>query len=664
MFGKCDYDLQTLPPNVFYQHFYMGRNNCLLTKKHYSMDAYSEKHKKIIRALYKSFIKKNNIDIFLFLAPFEYYSCYDPEWFEGVYTVMVMHDLIPYIFPEQYLARQGTRAWYAEIMQFVKSADYILANSKDTKDTTVRYLGIKAEKIDIIYAGIQKEYRKRTYPDHAVETMKKTFDIRGEYIIMPGADDFRKNVPGTIEAYALLPEAVRKQYQLVITGGMCKESLKDMLEIVDKHDLADRVVFTGYVSVENFVMLYNKAKLMVFPSQYEGFGFPVAEAFACGTPVVTSNLGSLSEVAENAALVVDPYDAQDIARGILTGIQKYPAEMFAQAVQERLREYTWEKAAEKALCVFDKICKKKDLFVRRRAKIAVFMSFKLKDKRVMERNKAYIQALGEYADVDIYFDSEAEDTEEGGASRHFLQKFNAQYHEGFYSAPEPYEAVLYQISNDEACWFMFRYLDNYPGVLELADENYHEMLCGLSDRGGFNWDIYRKLIRKEVSDIDQYMDDIQKAPELFRKAVEQVCANRFLADRATKIIVHWDEAREKILEKSVGYEVRSFNLESADGLAYYNYILEPDDIGLLDGDLEAVWATLNNNILDANADLEYKRIAKTLGYIFSEEKETHSPLVVLEPGGVAHKTESIMKTIYAQFQEKGLDMESLKYGEE
>ncbi|RKJ22013.1 glycosyltransferase, partial [Butyricicoccus sp. 1XD8-22] len=125
-------------------------------------------------------------------------------------------------------------------------------------------------------------------------------------------DDFRKNIEGLIVAFSKMPQSILHEYQLVVACKLSEASEAYYYEVAKKHNVRDRIILTNFVPTNHLILLYNLAHVVAFPSKYEGFGLPVVESMACGTPVLTSNNSSLGEISEGAAVLVDPFDINDI----------------------------------------------------------------------------------------------------------------------------------------------------------------------------------------------------------------------------------------------------------------------------------------------------------------------------------------------------------------
>ncbi len=185
--------------------------------------------------------------------------------------------------------------------------------------------------------------------------MLQKLGIQRPYILYVGSIEPRKNLLRLLQAYARLRE-VAPQWRLVIVGARNIWLSSPLILEIDKMSLKPWVQFTGFIPESDLPALYNGADLFAFPSLYEGFGLPVLEAMRCGTPVVTSNLSSLPEVAGDAAILVDPYDVEAIASAMQRALTD-PA--LAQDLQRRGLEwsegFTWERTARQTLALYQKV---------------------------------------------------------------------------------------------------------------------------------------------------------------------------------------------------------------------------------------------------------------------------------------------------------------------
>jgi len=183
----------------------------------------------------------------------------------------------------------------------------------------------------------------------------KKYAIRKKIILAVGPLGARKNHDRLIDAYSILPKHIREDYQLILTGEK-KGTYNNLLKKTSKTCLADDIVFTGFIPEKEMPMVINAASLFVFPSLYEGFGIPLLEAMACGTPILASNVSSIPEVVGSAALLFDPYNINEMASVIdrvLT--DKDLRQKLIQRGFEQIKKYSWKNTAKEILGVFEEV---------------------------------------------------------------------------------------------------------------------------------------------------------------------------------------------------------------------------------------------------------------------------------------------------------------------
>ena len=273
-------------------------------------------------------------------------------------TVVTIHDVIPLILKE-YAWRKLTMAYNALVSRAAKRAQAIIAVSQCSKRDIERTLHIPSERIHVIGNAVDETFR----PIHdawQLQAVRDRYSIGPKYALYFGGFDLRKNVARIIRAYAQLPAALREEYQLVVAGRLHllgHPLYPDPRPLVNELGLDGRVIFTGQIREQDKAPLYSGATAFVFPSLYEGFGMPVLEAMACGTPVLSSETSALPEVVGDAGLLVDPYEIDAISSGLerLLEDQALRQDLGERAL-ERSRFFTWRQVAEQTVQVYREVC--------------------------------------------------------------------------------------------------------------------------------------------------------------------------------------------------------------------------------------------------------------------------------------------------------------------
>lgn len=259
-------------------------------------------------------------------------------------TVVTLHDLGFKHFPELYSPQE--LVYHNWTMNFSAThAKEIITPSEFTKKDLVKTYAIDPAKIHVVYHGYDRDMFKPN-PD-----IKKK-----PYILFIGRIEEKKNIKGMIEAYALLRREQRITHQLVLAGspGFGYEQIKAEIDKLPENIKKD-VLELGYIDQQEYVRRLQEADIFLFTSFFEGFGMPIIEAFACETPVITSNVTSMPEIAGNAALTVDPRNPLEIAAALsrLINSPKLKEELIFKG-RMRARLFSWEKAGAETLEVIKK----------------------------------------------------------------------------------------------------------------------------------------------------------------------------------------------------------------------------------------------------------------------------------------------------------------------
>jgi glycosyltransferase involved in cell wall biosynthesis len=232
-----------------------------------------------------------------------------------------------------------------------RAASRVIALSQATKDDLVRHYGIQPAKITVVYPGCD-ENMKPVGNESLIERVKARYGIRGDYILYVGTLQPRKNLRRLLKAYAMVQK--RDETPCLVIAGRKGWLYDQIFQQVERLGLETEVIFPGYVPQDDLPTLLSGACFFVFPSLYEGFGLPVLEAMACGTPVLCSNVSSLPEVAGNVALLVDPLDVESMAEAMNRLLQDEG--LRAQLVErgfQQVRQFSWDRCARETLTVLE-----------------------------------------------------------------------------------------------------------------------------------------------------------------------------------------------------------------------------------------------------------------------------------------------------------------------
>lgn len=260
-------------------------------------------------------------------------------------TLLTVHDLSFLTVPQ--CADASLRSYLSDVVpRSVARADHILADSQATKDDLIRLLNTPAEKVTVVTPGVDARFAP---VDDFVELgrVRERYRIGDKpFVLGVGTLEPRKNWPALVRAWTILRQTTPLPHRLVIAGGKGWLT-NEIFAAIDESPLREDIVLAGFVGDADLSALYSAADVFAFPSLYEGFGIPVLEALACGTPVVCANNSSLPEAAGDAALLIDAQNERDLATALqqLIEDQTLRETLRARGLQHAAR-FTWRHSAE------------------------------------------------------------------------------------------------------------------------------------------------------------------------------------------------------------------------------------------------------------------------------------------------------------------------------
>jgi len=271
-------------------------------------------------------------------------------------TVVTVHDLAVCKFFELYSRQKQDILFRKNLPGVLEKAKMIIAVSKSTSKDLQQIFNVNRQKIQVIYNGVDKRFFKKNTLSKIKQTRDK-YKIKKDYLF--SLTDFgpRKNVTRIIFAYERLRRKIESikdktlpEYQLVLGGSRKNANFKKVKQAVGLSKYKKDIIFPGYAEASDLNALFEGASLFIFPSLYEGFGFPIIEAMAKGVPVITSNTSSMKEIAGQSAVIVDPYNVSEIttaAYNLLTNKKLY--DKFKVKGKLLAQEFKWDKCARETL---------------------------------------------------------------------------------------------------------------------------------------------------------------------------------------------------------------------------------------------------------------------------------------------------------------------------
>jgi len=237
--------------------------------------------------------------------------------------------------------------------RLVKTADRIITVSENTKRDLCEYYKLAPSLVDVTYQGISEKFRP--LPEDTINEVLGRHGLTKPYILNVGALQERKNILRIIEAFGRYMNAGGDANTKLVLCGKPTYAFDRIPKKIAELGLEEKVVILQYMANDDLVALYNGAMMLCFPSLFEGFGLPIVEAFACGCPVITSNITSMPEVAGDAALLVDPLSVEDIESAMRSLTNESERKRLIEKGLERAKVFVWGNIAKKVLDIYKSV---------------------------------------------------------------------------------------------------------------------------------------------------------------------------------------------------------------------------------------------------------------------------------------------------------------------
>jgi glycosyltransferase involved in cell wall biosynthesis len=386
--------------------------------------------------------------------------------------VVTLYDLIPLVMSDRYLRDPKKAALYEARLELVRNADLVLAISEHTRRDALRLLDLDPDRVVYIGGGVSPWFGSPSPSVDAGIQVRRSFpQIKRPFVLsVSGADD-RKNTETLISAFAQLSTATRAAHQLVITCSLPPEfeaRWRGHTRQEGLHD--DEVIFTNYVSDPLLRSLYQAATLSVFPSLQEGFGFPVAEAIACGCPTISSSTSSLPEILDWAPSTFDPTDpnAITVAMERALGDRDFREQLRTVGL-ERARLHTWDAVAGRTAAALERLSppsSRTSHRTERTLRIALVGPLPPIRSGIAEYNARLITELACQCELDIF--SEVDASQATRAQFPGVRLFPTASL-GELSNPGSYDAIVYTVGNSEHHHRTYELARRWPGIVWLHD---------------------------------------------------------------------------------------------------------------------------------------------------------------------------------------------------
>jgi glycosyltransferase involved in cell wall biosynthesis len=292
----------------------------------------------------ETFYKNNSIDIF-----------HSPDHYiprlKNIPVVATIHDAIPYEHKKWFGIKRSV--YHRVLRNTMAWPDHIITPSHFSKEQLVKFLNIDPINISVVHNGVGPKWSKPT-SQYNLMRIRKKYKLEKDFIIFVGTIQKRKNIEGLLTAYMKLPKNLHTSFNLVIIGRSSEncETRKALTELTNKQN---NIIWLKDVDNASLVPLMQAATVMVFPSFAEGFGLPILEAFASGTPVIASNTTSIPEIAGDAAMLVNPNDSDDISKQLAKLLEAPEKRSFlSNKGKLRVEDFSWKATADRTIEIYQR----------------------------------------------------------------------------------------------------------------------------------------------------------------------------------------------------------------------------------------------------------------------------------------------------------------------
>lgn len=267
--------------------------------------------------------------------------------------IVTIHDITPLIFPEHF--PNGIKGKINLLLQkaALKNTDFVICDSESTKKDIISFFHYPKEKMKVIYLAPDSVFQKKGMKD--LQKAAEKYKLPEKFILYVGDVNWNKNLEGLLKAVSIAKTT------LVMVGSALEQKdlpeVKDIDATISKLGIQKNIIKTGFIPAIDLVLIYNLASATVLPSFYEGFGLPVLESMACGTPVICSNNSSLAEISGQLVQYCKPNDPKDIAQKIVENLKlsKNERDLLSEKLIVHAKKFSWEKTAKETASVYKKL---------------------------------------------------------------------------------------------------------------------------------------------------------------------------------------------------------------------------------------------------------------------------------------------------------------------
>ncbi len=509
-------------------------------------------------------VNPDELDVLVVTSPFEavygYQSPAKPA--KGLKLAAVVYDTIPFVFFPAENIDAAPRQLYRSLDN-LRRYDMLLAISESTRRDFLSLLGLPADRVVTISTASDGRF---FLPDNAPLSAARRAELRAlgirqPFVLNVGGACPRKNNEGLIDAYALLPGRLKREYQLVLSFAANSDYREQLQRRASSQGIGEALIMTDFVSDETLRLLYQRCAAFVFPSRYEGFGLPILEALHCGAAVIAGNNSSQIEVVGDAGFLVNVNDPADLADKLARVLQEPQlADGLRQRALVQAEKFSWEQTATRMMTALGGLKTREGVFSTRachrrvtKRRIAFFSPFPPKSSGISDYSASLLQELKHTYEIDLYHDT-GYVPEPALKCREFMS-CDARFFPR-YAAAKDYHAVLYQMGNSSFHDFMYETMLRFPGIVTLHDFNLtgYQLYRG-AIRGRQPEYIREELLRWYPERTEEILNALGPLRWDFNNVVAEcgrrgLFFNRHIIEAADRLIVHSPWCLEQVQASS------------------------------------------------------------------------------------------------------------------
>lgn len=451
-----------------------------------------------------------------------------------------LYDLIPLLNPDHYLEPNSRYAqYYQSKVEYLRQSAVYLAISEFTRQEGVAHLDAPESRVVNVATAIENRFQPCKIDADIAARLRQKYGLTRPFVLYTGGADERKNLPRLIQAFAALPPSLRTGQQLLFAGKMAQGDRDNLQHLAKTAGLApDELSFTGYVTDDELVQLYNLCELFIFPSWHEGFGLPALEAMACGAPVIGANTSSLPEVIALDAALFDPYDVATIAAKMARALEDDTfRDMLRNHGLQQAKNFSWDESARRAIAAWGVLKESQEQHKSatqpsgRKPRLAFVSPLPPERTGIADYSAELLPALAAHYDIEVVVaQNQVDDLRVDRYSVRDVAWLRAHAHE--------IDRVLYQVGNSPFHQHMLPLMREIPGTVVLHDFYMSGLMAWLELHAGADHAWAEALYASHGYGAvrDRYRD-----PELAKR---EYPVNLHVLQHAQGLIVHSEYSRK------------------------------------------------------------------------------------------------------------------------